>query len=75
MEKWEYKIFTDALSYTPDYEGTLIEHLETKKKLNKLGQEGWELVSTNIYDYPQKNAQTGLPYETEIYYFLKRKIS
>ena len=42
MEKWEYKIFRDMLSFTTidkemELEGTLIEDTPTEKKLNKLG--------------------------------------
>ena len=74
MEKWEYKIFKHVMSYTEDFEGTLVEHKTTKAELNKLGQKGWELVSTNIYDYPvhQKHNENR---ETDIFYFLKRKTS
>ena len=75
MEKWEYKIFKHVMSYTTHsaFEGTLVEDKTTQAQLNKLGQEGWELVSTNIYDKPED--ERGFSPDPQILHYLKRKIS
>jgi hypothetical protein len=44
MQKWEYKVleFNSNRSFTKGHE----------KHLNKLGEEGWELVSEHFKDWP-----------------------
>ena len=46
MDKWEYTFKIRSINYIDsDYSIELFR--EYKKQLNKLGKEGWELISTN----------------------------
>lgn len=68
MDKFEYKVYR----FSNDHLHEKNLQVELMKTLNKLGSEGWEMVSTE--GMLETIAKSGTTQSTEIVVFFKRKI-
>lgn len=78
MQKWEYlrlineRNEDDTLFYWQDLPEVSTKELTPEKRLNQLGQEGWELVG--VFPSSTWSGERMAGYTTRTTYWLKRSI-
>lgn len=70
MQKWEYRVLTRGFDKNDDYVWSDKDKSTGEERLNRMGQEGWELVEVVTVSRSGSSSWAGL--STSLHYIFKR---